>query len=501
MSTPDDLATLWQTEGSPTVSSLPSPVIDRLVHKARVSDGVRAWPVLVSAVVLVGVAQTQRPLLDATALSFEANVVVGCVPIGLALLGLLIAGVSGRLQRDALAVAEPFDDLALREPGALSTPRRFLTTLRRWQWATGLLIVAAAHWLALALGSVWLAGGTTDVFPPVLTAVALLATLVISWLRLERLAAPLTHQTQRSLSRPPSLALVREPLQSDAPSTSSKSSTSSVSSVSSSVSSMAAPLPEPLSSAAVVSLRHFRTALTGHLSDRERRSWRLVVTLVALAVVPQLIDAIAVVALQGGPAPDASDVARALHRLMPYLPAGVSILASLVTPLLLLASRDAIDRRFIGRFTWLWVLLLSCLPTVFSLGSLLGVVEDNAHLWSYSWTSEGLTKFLDESPDVRARQVDDLWAFFFVLSSLSLLARVMRFFAVVVVVVGLRRLVGPGRLRTATSVLVGVQAIVWLATVIVSSSPDLWRGVVDIVAAVGLLLVAVFSQRAFDEPR
>jgi hypothetical protein len=241
--------------------------------------------------------------------------------------------------------------------------------------------------------------------------------------------------------------------------------------------------------------------LVGHLSDRERRSWRLVVTLVALAVVPQLIDAIAVVTLQGGPAPDASDIARALHRVMPSLPAGVSFLASLVTPLLLLASRDAIDRRFIGRFTWLWVLLLSCLPTVFSLGGLLGVVEDNAHLWSYSWTSEGLTKFLAEWADVRAGRMDDLWAFLFVLTSLSLLARVMRFFAVVVVVVGLRRLVGPGRLRTATSVLLGGQAIVWLATIILSSAPDLWRGVVDIVAGVGLLLVAVFSQRAFDEPR
>ena len=82
-----------------------------------------------------------------------------------------------------------------------------------------------------------------------------------------------------------------------------------------------------------------------------------------------------------------------------------------------------------------------------------------------------------------------------------MLARVMRFFALVVVAVGLRRLVGPGRLRTAVSVLLGVQAIVWLATVFVSSSPELWRGVVDIVVAVGLLLVAVFSQRAFEEPR
>jgi hypothetical protein len=511
MSTTDDLATLWQTEGSPTVSSLPPPVIDRLVHKAHVSNRVSAWPVVVSAIVLVWVTQTQRPLLEATGARVEANLIVGFMPIGIALLSLCIAWVSGHLQREALAIAEPFDDLALREHAALSKPRRFLTRLRRWQWATGLLIVTTAHWVAVVLGSVWLAGEMNSFLTPVLTAVALFGTLVVSWLRLKRLAAPLSHQTQRFLSGPPASALVGpsdasagpdEPLRSDGL-TSSESWTSSKPSSSSSSpsSSMADSTPASLSSAAMVSLRHFRTTSIGHLSDRERRSWRLVVALMVVAVVPQLIDAIAVVALQGGPAPGASDVARELHRVMPSLPTIVSILGSLVMPMLLIFSRDALDRRFIGRFTWLWVLLLSGLPTVFSLGSLLVVGEDNAHLWSYSWTSEGLTKFLAELPGVRARQIDDLWAFFFVLTSLSMLARVMRFFALVVVAVGLRRLVGPGRLRTAVSVLLGVQAIVWLATVFVSSSPELWRGVVDIVVAVGLLLVAVFSQRAFEEPR
>ena len=517
MSTTDDLATLWQTEGRPTVSSLPPPVIDRLVHKARVSDRVSAWPVVLSAVVLVWVTQTLRPLLGAVASLevnlleanlFEANLIVGFMPIGIALFSLCIAWVSGRLQREALAIAEPFDDLALREHAAMSTPRRFLTTLRRWQWATGLLIVTTAHWVAVVLGSIWLSGEMNNFLTPVLTAVALFGTLVVSWLRLERLAAPLSHQTQRFLSRPAALALVGpsdasagpgEALTSDEV-TSSKS-WMSLKPSSSSPASMADSAPASLSSAAVVSLRHFRTISMGHLNDRERRSWRLVVALMVVAVVPQLIDAIAVVALLGGPAPGASDVASELHRVMPSLPTIVSILGSLVMPMLLIVSRDALDHRFIGRFTWLWVLLLSCLPTMFSLGSLLVVGEDNAHLWSYSWTSEGLTKFLDELPGVRAHQIDDLWAFFFVLTSLSMLARVMRFFALVVVAVGLRRLVGPGRLRTAVSVLLGVQGIIWLTTVFVTSAPELWRGVVDIVVAVGLLLVAVFSQRAFEEPR
>ena len=232
------------------------------------------------------------------------------------------------------------------------------------------------------------------------------------------------------------------------------------------------------------------------LSDRERRSWRLVVGLVACAIVPLLIDALAVLVLQWGPRPSTSDAGPEvylLHKVVPYLPIAVALLASLVTPLALLLGRDTVDRRFGGPFTWLWVLALLCLPAGFSaLGLILGT-EVNAHLWAYSWSMEGLNTFLSDRCDTDCR-------FFFVVTSLATVGRALRFGAVVVIAAGLRRLVGRGRLRSTIFALLAGQVTVWLVTAMLPT-PDPWRGLVDVVVAVGLVLVAVLSQPVFEESR
>ena len=73
-------------------------------------------------------------------------------------------------------------------------------------------------------------------------------------------------------------------------------------------------------------------------------------------------------------------------------------------------------------------------------------------------------------------------------------------FAVVVLAAGLRRLVGPGRLRATIFALLAGQVTAWILTATLPT-PDAWRGLVDVVVAVGLVLVAVLSQPAFEEQR
>lgn len=232
------------------------------------------------------------------------------------------------------------------------------------------------------------------------------------------------------------------------------------------------------------------------LSDRERRSWRLVVGLVALGVVPLLIDALAVIGLQWGPQPLASSPSldvETLHSVVPYLPIAVTLLASLLTPLVLVITRDAVDRRFSGQSTWLWLLVLLSVPAAFSALGLYVGHDLNAHLWSYSFSIDGINFFLGD-------RCDDECEIFFVVTSLATVGRVMRFGALVVIAAGLRRLVGPGRLRFAIFTLLATQATAWIVTGTLTA-PDAVRGIVDVVVAVGLLLVAVLSQPVFEESR
>ena len=222
----------------------------------------------------------------------------------------------------------------------------------------------------------------------------------------------------------------------------------------------------------------------------------MVVGLVACAVVPLLIDALAVLVLQWGPRPSTSEAdleVYLLHRAVPYLPIAVALVASLVTPLALLISRDAVDRRFGGPLTWLWVLALLCLPAAFSALGLIFGNDVNAHLWAYSWSMEGLDTFLGDRCDTDCE-------FFFVVTSLATVGRTLRFGATVVIAAGLRRLVGPGRLRATIFALLAGQATAWVLTATLPT-PDAWRGLVDVVVAVGLLIVAVLSQPAFEEQR
>jgi hypothetical protein len=220
------------------------------------------------------------------------------------------------------------------------------------------------------------------------------------------------------------------------------------------------------------------------------------VALVTCSVVPLLIDALAVLVLQWGPRPSTSDAGPEvylLHRVVPYLPIAVALVASLVTPLALLLSRDAVDRRFGGPFTWLWVLALLSLPAAFSALGLIVGNDVNAHLWAYSWSMEGLEYFVGDRCDTDCR-------LFFVVTSLATVGRALRFGATVVIAAGLRRLVGPGRLRTTIFALLAGQVTVWLVTALLPT-PDPWRGLVDVVVAVGLVLVAVLSQPVFEETR
>jgi hypothetical protein len=232
----------------------------------------------------------------------------------------------------------------------------------------------------------------------------------------------------------------------------------------------------------------------GVLSDSERRSWRVVVGLVAIAVVPLLIDALAVLGLQWGPQPTVSStgltVVPLLHRVLPYLPIAVALLASLLAPLAFLVGRDVVDRRFAGRLTWLWLVPLLGVPAVLSaLGLALGD-ELNAHLWGYSLTSSSVVGFVDGT-------CNDVCATFFVFTCIASVGRLLRFFAVVVVAVGLRRLVGAGRLRTAVSTVLALQVLAWMATSWLPS-PAGWRGLVDVVVGVVLVSIAVLSQPAFE---
>jgi hypothetical protein len=57
--------------------------------------------------------------------------------------------------------------------------------------------------------------------------------------------------------------------------------------------------------------------------------------------------------------------------------------------------------------------------------------------------------------------------------------------------------VGAGRLRTAVSAVLALQVLAWIATSSLPS-PAGWRGLVDVVVGVVLVLIAVLSQPAFE---
>ena len=493
MTTNDDLAQLWQTEGTATVDVMAPFRVNTLVAQARSRRRWRWWPVVLNGAVLALVTVTHLAMLD-TVLPARLHVLVyaGDVLFVAAVTAMLIAVVAQHLQTAALAIADPFDDVGARRFAPL------LTTLQRWQWGTAALLVLVAHWavLSLLLEFVTTNAALEGLVSPALVAAAVAVGLTASWVRLERLAAPLRRVAPPSTQ--PSLALVPTvPVPANRTSFATATAPARSSTHSSLVPIATEPAaPTPGSSAALMSSRHFRATSTSLLSDRERRSWRLVVGLMALGVVPLLIDALAVLGLQWGPQPSTSGLAPevyALHRLLPYLPIGVALAASLLTPLALLLGRDVVDRRFGGRFTWLVVLPLLGVPAAFSALGLMVRGDMNAHLWSYSFSLQTITTFVGD-------RCDDDCEVFSVVTCLATVGRVMRFGAVVVLAAGLRRLVGPGRLRATIFALLAGQVTAWVLTATLPT-PDAWRGLVDVVVAVGLVLVAVLSQPAFEEQR
>lgn len=487
--TPDDLQRLWQSQDDDDVDALPSPSVDVLVAAAQTRRRRGWWPVFVNSVVL-GLAivwyaaAMSTGLLEAPPLLVaSAHAVLACA------LGAAVFSVrTHRLAARVLQASSAVDDVVSQHFAPL------LSSLRRTQWGTAFTLLVAVQLAVLSL--LLLAfGGSLDF---VAIAVGVVVVLGLGWAQLEHLSMPITRlvvdarDTARDddhlptpLTRTAAVSTKTELPRTTTPSSSSSSSSSPV---------ILATVP---GSSAAPS-RHFGST-PGHslgvLSDSERRSWRVVVGLVAIAVVPLLIDALAVLGLQWGPQPTVSSYGLTvhvplLHRVLPYLPIAVALLASLLTPLAFLVGRDVVDRRFAGRFTWLVLMPFLGVPAVLSaLGLALG--DDlNAHLWGYSLTSSSVVGFVDGT-------CTDECATFFVFTCIASVGRLLRFFAVVVVAVGLRRLVGAGRLRLSVSAVLAMQVLAWIATSWLPS-PAGWRGLVDVVVGVMLVLIAVLSQPAFE---
>ncbi len=465
--------------------------MDELVVRARSRQRWLSWPVVLGGVLTALVGTTQLTLLEVpSTTAVEVVRIAGTLFAGLVL---LVVWGSQRLHIEALAIAEPFDHMVAVSFAPSGAAHRLLTSLRRWQGGLGLLLVASTHWMLFA--PLWLLleqAERESILWSFLTSAGFVAAFLIAWVRLERVAAPWHQGEALPSSAQTSLALVSsrpEATPSPASSSSLALAARAVTPLSVESSSTVQPgaRPPDSSTTSVASEPLFSSA-----AARERRSWRVAVALVACAVVPQLIDALAVILLQGGAPPSTSGLL--LHQVMPSLPAAVAVVCSALTPLALLLSRPVVDRRFLGPFTWLWSLALLCLPATLSVVH--GVVlrtEFNAHLWAYSWSIESLELVLGQECNVECQ-------LFFGASSVALGARALRFVAVVVLAAGLRRVLGKSRLRTTVSVLLAGQVTVWVATLFLHT-PDLWRGLVDVIAAVGLLLVAVFGKPAFEQSR
>jgi len=483
-----DFARLWQTEGTDdVVDAIPMPDLDTLVGGAATRRRRGFAPVLGSAVVLAVSLAWYAAAMTTGLLEAPRFMIVSAHALLVSTVAAVVfAAITQRLATRALVAGVAVDDVVARHTAPL------LSSLRRAQWATAFVLLVAVHLALLSILLVLFGGGLDFV----VVAWAVVASLAVSWWQLETLSTPLQHlhadranvvvdadarpvQIQPSSMATANVSLMR--------STSTPSST--------------APLvlgAVPGSSAAMISSRHFDappSTSMGLLNDRERRSWRAVVALIAVAVVPLLIDALAVLGLQWGPQPTISSYGLTvdvplLHRVLPYLPIIVALIASVLTPLAFLVGRDVVDRRFAGRFTWLALAPLLGVPAVLSaLGLSLG--DDlNAHLWGYSLNAQVMASVVDGS-------CTDECLTFFTFTCIASVGRLLRFIAVVVVAVGLRRLVGRGRLRTAVSALLALQIVAWVATAWLPV-PDAWRGLVDVVVGVVLLLIAVLSQPVFE---
>jgi hypothetical protein len=126
---------------------------------------------------------------------------------------------------------------------------------------------------------------------------------------------------------------------------------------------------------------------TGHgLPAHAATAWRWMVLTVALSVLPQVMDGLAVLALQTGPRPHATNVGfdvPMLHLVMPYLPLIVAFVMAGVLPPTVIVTGHAVGRRVIGRFTGPILAVLLIPAAILTIpGALVG---ENGHLWCYSW--------------------------------------------------------------------------------------------------------------------
>jgi len=487
-----DFARLWQTEGTDdVVDAIPMPDLDALVGGAATRRRRGFVPVLGSAVVLaVSLAWYAAAMTTGLLQAPRFMIVSAHALLVSAAAAFMFAAITRRLATRVLTAGAATDDVVERHTAPL------LSSVRRAQWATAFVLLVAVHLALLSILLVVFAGSLDFV----VVACAVVVSLSMSWWQLETLSTPLQRlqadmrhavdADARPVQEHPSSAAMPGASAIPSPTTSTPSTRSSSSPI--------IPGAVPGSSAAMSSSRHFDAAPStsmGLLNDRERRSWRAVVALVAVAVVPLLIDALAVLGLQWGPQPTVSDFGLTvevplLHRVLPYLPIVVALIGSVLTPLAFLVGRDVVDRRFVGRFTWVALVPLLGVPAVLSaLGLSLG--DDlNAHLWGYSLTSQVVASVVDGSCTEECLT-------FFIFTCIASVGRLLRFIAVVVVAMGLRRLVGAGTLRTAVIVVLTLQVTAWAATAWLPV-PDAWRGLVDVVVGVALLLIAVLSQPVFE---
>lgn len=258
------------------------------------------------------------------------------------------------------------------------------------------------------------------------------------------------------------------------------------------LSSTPAPLSGPWSPAASTS-RAVGVIADTTLTPSERRRWQAVVAVTTLFILPMLMDAVVVLALQGDRGTNAWDIP-ALQRLLPLLPAGITAVVAAVLPMTLLVCRRRIDQRVIGRFTWLWLTPIMLITGLFGALWLWAPGDANAHLWGFSFGVE-VIDILRGDPSV----VSDA-AFYAAATCLALLLHALRSITILVIAGGLRRLVGPGAWRNAVAVFIAADVLVWVASAWLAS-PAPVRAVADVVVAIFLVLVAVCSQPAFEDER
>jgi hypothetical protein len=419
------------------------------------------WPVVAAALV-VAAAVSWQPALHVYELDNDGFFAAPALLLLLCALGALVVAVGAqRASQHCRSVVAPVDD-GIAHFGLL------LRRLRRWQWAAAVLAVIVLHLAALSVLSLLFVGTFSLMIIVAITA----ASLIGCWRRLERLAVPieaLLHSTEAATEQMAPAAT----------------STASASpwfrrDLSERVDPSAV---IPGSSVAVVSATHFRTRVSAQTS-RERRGWQFVVGIMTLVVAPILVDALSVAWLQWAP-PATSDHIPLVHVVLPVLPAVFTVVTSLLTPLVLLGSRDVLGDRFIGRWTRLVVIaLVGTAGGATALFLMLGG-EGNAHLWGYALSLESF----------RVGDEDDIP--YLVLTCIAAISRLMHGAALVAVANGVRRLVGPGTLSTIVVLLLAAQVVGWVATAPLAS-PAGWRALIDIVTTIPMLLAAVWSLPAFE---